>query len=162
MKMIARKGWIAPAWPNKWGGMGLSPAKQIIYIEERERVGVMRDPDMGIVMFGPMLMRWGTEEQKQKYLPRIVANEDIWCQGYSEPNAGSDLASLQTTAVLDGDHWVINGSKIWTSSGALGRPHVPARAHRQGREEAGGHHLLRARHEDAGPDGAADHEHRRA
>jgi 3-oxochol-4-en-24-oyl-CoA dehydrogenase len=63
-----------------------------------------------------MLMRWGTEEQKQKYLPRIVANEDIWCQGYSEPNAGSDLASLQTTAVLDGDHWVINGSKIWTSS----------------------------------------------
>jgi 3-oxochol-4-en-24-oyl-CoA dehydrogenase len=117
MKTIARKGWIAPAWPTKWGGMGLSPAKQIIYIEERERVGVMRDPDMGIVMFGPMLMRWGTEEQKQKYLPRIVANEDIWCQGYSEPNAGSDLASLQTTAVLDGDNWVINGSKIWTSSG---------------------------------------------
>ena len=117
MKIIARKGWIAPAWPTRWGGMGLSPAKQIIYIEERERVGVMRDPDMGIVMFGPMLMRWGTEAQKQKYLPRIVANEDIWCQGYSEPNAGSDLASLQTTAVLDGDHWVINGSKIWTSSG---------------------------------------------
>ena len=117
MKTIARKGWIAPAWPTRWGGMGLSPAKQIIYIEERERVGVMRDPDMGIVMFGPMLMRWGTEEQKQTYLPRIVANEDIWCQGYSEPNAGSDLASLQTTAVLDGDHWVINGSKIWTSSG---------------------------------------------
>ncbi|MDQ8730822.1 acyl-CoA dehydrogenase [Bradyrhizobium sp. LHD-71] len=117
MKTIARKGWIAPAWPTKWGGMGLSPAKQIIYIEERERVGVMRDPDMGIVMFGPMLMRWGSDEQKQKYLPRIVANEDIWCQGYSEPNAGSDLASLQTTAVLDGDHYVINGSKIWTSSG---------------------------------------------
>jgi alkylation response protein AidB-like acyl-CoA dehydrogenase len=116
MQKISRKGWIAPAWPKKWGGMGLSPAKQIIYIEERERVGVMRDPDMGIVMFGPMLMRWGTEEQKQQYLPRIVANEDIWCQGYSEPNAGSDLASLQTTAVLDGDHWVINGSKIWTSS----------------------------------------------
>lgn len=117
IKKVARKGWIAPAWPTKWGGMGLSPAKQIIYIEERERVGVMRDPDMGVVMFGPMLMRWGTEEQKQKYLPRIIANQDIWCQGYSEPNAGSDLASLQATAVLDGDHWVINGSKIWTSSG---------------------------------------------
>jgi alkylation response protein AidB-like acyl-CoA dehydrogenase len=117
MKTISRKGWIAPAWPTKWGGMGLSPAKQIIYIEERERVGVMRDPDMGIVMFGPTLMRWGTEAQKQEYLPRIVANEHIWCQGYSEPNAGSDLASLQTTAVLDGDHWVINGSKIWTTSG---------------------------------------------
>ena len=117
MKTVSRKGWIAPAWPTRWGGMGLSPAKQIIFIEERERVGVMRDPDMGVVMFGPMLMRWGSEEQKQKYLPRIVANEDIWCQGYSEPNAGSDLAGLQTTAVLDGDHWVINGSKIWTSSG---------------------------------------------
>ena len=95
----------------------LSPAKQLIYIEERERVGVMRDPDMGIVMFGPMLMRWGTEEQKKKYLPRIVEQKDIWCQGYSEPNAGSDLAGLQTTAVLDGDHYVVNGSKIWTSSG---------------------------------------------
>jgi alkylation response protein AidB-like acyl-CoA dehydrogenase len=116
MQKISRKGWIAPAWPTRWGGMGLSPAKQIIYIEERERVGVMRDPDMGIVMFGPTLMRWGTDAQKQQYLPRIVANEDIWCQGYSEPNAGSDLASLQTTAVLDGDHYVINGSKIWTSS----------------------------------------------
>jgi alkylation response protein AidB-like acyl-CoA dehydrogenase len=117
MKTISRKGWIAPAWPTKWGGMGLSPSKQIIYIEERERVGVMRDPDMGIVMFGPTLMRWGTEEQKQKYLPRIIANEHIWCQGYSEPNAGSDLASLQTSAVLDGDDYVINGSKIWTTSG---------------------------------------------
>ena len=162
MKTIARKGWIAPAWPTRWGGMGLSPAKQIIYIEERERVGVMRDPDMGIVMFGPMLMRWGTEEQKQKYLPRIVANEDIWCQGYSEPNAGSDLASLQTTAVLDGDHWVINGSKIWTSSGHWADHMFLLARTEQGREEAGGHHLLRARHEDAGPDGAADHEHRRA
>jgi alkylation response protein AidB-like acyl-CoA dehydrogenase len=116
MRKVSRKGWIAPAWPVEWGGMGLSPAKQLIYIEERERVGVMRDPDMGIVMFGPMLMRWGSEEQKHKYLPRIVANEHIWCQGYSEPNAGSDLAGLQTSAVLDGDHWVINGSKIWTSS----------------------------------------------
>jgi len=117
MQRVSRKGWIAPAWPVEWGGMGLSPAKQLIYIEERERVGVMRDPDMGIVMFGPMLMRWDSEEQKRKYLPRIVANEHIWCQGYSEPNAGSDLAGLQTTAALDGDHWVINGSKIWTSSG---------------------------------------------
>ncbi len=117
MKRVSRKGWIAPAWPVEWGGMGLSPAKQLIYIEERERVGVMRDPDMGIVMFGPMLMRWGTEEQKRKYLPSIVEQKDIWCQGYSEPNAGSDLAGLQTTAVLEGDHWVVNGSKIWTSSG---------------------------------------------
>lgn len=117
MKVIGKKGWIAPAWPVEWGGMGLSPGKQIIFIEERERVGVMRNPDMGVVMFGPMLMRWGTEAQKQRYLPKIIENEEIWCQGYSEPNAGSDLASLRTSAVLEGDYWVINGSKIWTSSG---------------------------------------------
>ena len=117
LKKVARKGWMAPAWPVQWGGMGLSPAKQIIFIEERERVGVMRNPDMGVVMFGPMLMRWGSEQQKQRYLPKIVANEEIWCQGYSEPNAGSDLASLQTTAAPDGDHYVINGSKIWSTSG---------------------------------------------
>ncbi len=117
LKKVARKGWMAPAWPTEWGGMGLSPAKQIIFIEEKERVGVMRHPDMGVVMFGPMLMQWGTQGQKQRYLPRIVANEEVWCQGYSEPNAGSDLASLQTTAVLDGDHYVVNGSKIWSTSG---------------------------------------------
>ena len=112
---LANKGWIAPAWPRELGGMGLSPAKQIIFIEERERWGVCRAPDQGVVMIGPLLMRYGTEEQKRRFLPKIISGEHVWCQGYSEPNAGSDLASLTTEAVLDGDEWVINGRKIWTS-----------------------------------------------
>jgi alkylation response protein AidB-like acyl-CoA dehydrogenase len=85
--------------------------------DEYERHGVARMADQGIVMIGPLLMRYGTDAQRQKYLPRILSGDDIWCQGYSEPNAGSDLASLRTEAVLDGDHWVINGSKIWTTLG---------------------------------------------
>ncbi len=113
--LMSRKGWIAPAWPREHGGMGLSPAKFIIFVEEQERWGVARAPDMGVLMLGPILMRFGTEEQKRTYLPKVISCEHIWCQGYSEPNAGSDLASLRTTAVADGDHFVINGSKIWTS-----------------------------------------------
>jgi alkylation response protein AidB-like acyl-CoA dehydrogenase len=116
---LAEKGWNAPAWPTQYGGMGLSPSKQIIYIEERERAGVPRTSEHGVAMLGPLLMQFGTEEQKKKYLPRILTNDDVWCQGYSEPNSGSDLASLQTEAVLDGDHYVINGSKIWTSGADL-------------------------------------------
>jgi alkylation response protein AidB-like acyl-CoA dehydrogenase len=116
---LAAKGWNAPAWPTHYGGMGLAPSKQIIYIEERERAGVPRSSEHGVAMLGPLLMQFGTEAQKKKYLPRILINEDVWCQGYSEPNSGSDLASLQTEAVLDGDHYVINGSKIWTSGADL-------------------------------------------
>ena len=116
---LARKGWTAPAWPKKYGGMELEPAKQLIYIEERERAGVPRTSEHGVAMLAPLLMQFGTDAQRQKYLPRILTNEDVWCQGYSEPNAGSDLASLQTEAVLDGDHWVINSSKIWTSGADL-------------------------------------------
>lgn len=112
---MSRKGWIAPAWPREHGGMGLSPAKFIIYVEEQERWGIARAPDMGVLMLGPIVMRFGTPEQKRRYLPQVISCEHIWCQGYSEPNAGSDLASLRTTAELDGDQWVINGSKIWTS-----------------------------------------------
>ncbi len=112
---LSKQGWLAPGWPREWGGMGLSPGKQLIYIEEYERHGCARLPDHGIVMVGPLLIRYGTEEQKRFLLPRILAGEHIWCQGYSEPNAGSDLASLNTSAVLDGKHWVVNGQKIWTT-----------------------------------------------
>ncbi len=112
---LARKGWIAPAWPKEYGGMALSPSKQIIMAEETERAGIGRMPDQGITQVGPTIMRYGTEAQKQKYLQPILDGEHVWCQGYSEPNSGSDLASLQTTAVRDGDEYVINGSKIWTS-----------------------------------------------
>lgn len=112
---MARKGWIAPAWPVEHGGMGLDVAHQIAFADELSAIGVPRLHEMGLVMLGPLLMQFGTEAQKQHYLPRIASAEDIWCQGYSEPNAGSDLAALRLSAVLDGDRWVLNGQKIWTT-----------------------------------------------
>jgi alkylation response protein AidB-like acyl-CoA dehydrogenase len=112
---LSNQGWLAPAWPREYGGMGLSAAKQLILMEEYERHGVARTPDHGIVLLGPLLIRYGTEAQKQRFLPRILSGEDIWCQGYSEPGAGSDLAGLRTEAVLDGDEWVVNGQKTWTT-----------------------------------------------
>ncbi len=114
-KKLYEKGWGAPNWPREWGGMGLDAGKMLIFLEEIERHGIARAPDQGITHIGPILMKFGTEEQKRHYLPRSLSGEYIWCQGYSEPNAGSDLASLQTTAALEGDHFVINGQKIWTS-----------------------------------------------
>ncbi|GAN77101.1 acyl-CoA dehydrogenase family protein [Acidisphaera rubrifaciens] len=112
---LAEKGWLAPGWPREHGGMGLSAARQIIMTEELERHGCARTNDHGIVMVGPLLIRYGTDEQKRHFLPKILTGEHIWCQGYSEPNAGSDLASLRTEAVRDGDEWVINGQKTWTT-----------------------------------------------
>ena len=112
---LSKKGWIAPNWPPEYGGMGLSPSKLLIYFEETERAGVGRMPDQGITMVGPTLIRFGNDAQRKRYLPQIIAGDATWCQGYSEPNAGSDLASLRTEAVLDGNDYVINGSKIWTS-----------------------------------------------
>lgn len=109
------KGWVAPGWPREWGGMELNAAKMLIYMEEMERHGVARAPEQGITQVGPILMRYGTREQQEHYLPRSLSGEYIWCQGYSEPNAGSDLANLQTSAVVEGDELVINGQKIWTS-----------------------------------------------
>ena len=112
---LSKKGWLAPNWPVEHGGMGLEPGKLIIYWEETERAGIGRMPDQGVTMVGPTLIRFGNDAQRAQYLPKILAGENVWCQGYSEPNAGSDLASLRTEAVLEGDHYVINGSKIWTS-----------------------------------------------
>ena len=112
---LAEKGWLAPGWPVEYGGMGLGPEKLILFIEEQERWGVGRAPDMGIIMIGPLLIQHGSEEQKRKYLPKILSCEHIWCQGYSEPNSGSDLASLRTEALPDGDGFVVNGQKTWTT-----------------------------------------------
>ena len=112
---LSHQGWIAPGWPREHGGMELSAARQLLMMEEFERHGVARTNDHGIVMLGPLLIRYGTAAQKARFLPRILAGEDIWCQGYSEPNAGSDLASLATSAVLDGGEWVLNGQKTWTT-----------------------------------------------
>lgn len=112
---LAEKGWLCPSWPRQYGGLGLSPAKQIIFTEELERWGCARCNDHGIIMLGPLVIKYGTEEQKASFLPKILTGDHVWCQGYSEPNAGSDLAALRTEAVLDGDHYVVNGQKIWTT-----------------------------------------------
>ncbi|MES4792898.1 MAG: hypothetical protein C4321_07855, partial [Chloroflexota bacterium] len=115
-KKLAKKGWIAPAWPKEYGGLGWSHINQMIFSEELSYAGA---PDGGRVfnvgMIGPTLIVHGTPEQKAEHLPRITNAEVIWCQGYSEPGAGSDLASLQTRAVRDGDDYVVNGQKIWTT-----------------------------------------------
>jgi len=111
----AEAGWTATGWPVEHGGVGLTPAKQLIHTEEQERLGVARAPDQGVIMVGPLLIRYGTPEQQQKYLPKILSWEHIWCQGYSEPNSGSDLASLRTQAVIDGDDYIVNGQKTWTT-----------------------------------------------
>ncbi len=113
--LLSAQGWLAPGWPRQYGGMGLPAARQLIMMEEFQRHGCARNNDMGVSMLGPLLIRYGTEEQKAHFLPEILAGRHIWCQGYSEPGAGSDLADLRTEAVLDGDHWVVNGQKIWTS-----------------------------------------------
>jgi alkylation response protein AidB-like acyl-CoA dehydrogenase len=114
---LAEKGWLAPGWPKQYGGMGLSPARQLIMVEEQERYGCARISDFGIIMLGPLLIHYGTDEQRARFLPPILKGEHIWAQGYSEPNAGSDLASLRTSARLEGDHYVVNGQKTWTTLG---------------------------------------------
>ncbi|UYG53577.1 acyl-CoA dehydrogenase family protein (plasmid) [Comamonas endophytica] len=117
---LSRLGWIAPAWPREHGGMGLPADKLIAYIEETEAWGVARSPDQGLVMVGPILMRFGNDEQRARFLPPILAGEHVWTQGYSEPNAGSDLASVRCEAVIDGDDFIVNGQKTWTTWGADG------------------------------------------
>jgi alkylation response protein AidB-like acyl-CoA dehydrogenase len=112
---LSRKGWIAPHWPKKYGGMGATLNEQIIMAEEMARVGAPNLPVQGLNHIGPILMEFGNEAQKSRHLPPIIEGSVIWAQGYSEPGAGSDLASLATRAVPQGDHFVVSGQKIWTT-----------------------------------------------
>ena len=115
-KRIGEKGWGTPTWPKEYGGGGLSQAEARVLQQEMARIGVTNPiQGMGPGMFGATLLEYGTDDQKQRHLPPIIRGELRWCQGYSEPNAGSDLASLQTKAEDKGDHWEVNGQKIWTS-----------------------------------------------
>ena len=114
-KILYEKGWVAPNWPAEYGGTGWSEMQKYIFASECARAGTPHLSPMGLRMCGPMLMKFGTKEQKDFYLPRILSGEDYWCQGYSEPGSGSDLASLQCKAVREGDEYVINGTKIWTT-----------------------------------------------
>jgi len=116
-KILAKQGWVAPAWPKEWGGTGWSVVQRYIFEEECGFAGTPPIVSFSIHMCGPVLIRFGTEEQKKRFLPRMYNGEDFWCQGYSEPGSGSDLASLKTKAVRDGDHYVVNGQKTWTTLG---------------------------------------------
>ncbi len=114
-KALSSNGWIAPHWPKEYGGAGMTPVEQFIFNEEMAEARAPQVGGMGVTMIGPILILYGTDEQKKEHLPRITSGEVQWCQGYSEPGSGSDLASLQTRAVRDGDDYVLNGQKIWTS-----------------------------------------------
>jgi alkylation response protein AidB-like acyl-CoA dehydrogenase len=121
-KILYDNGYLAVSWPVEYGGQALSPLEQVVIAEEFAKAGVpagTANDVFGIQMVGNTIIQWGTEEQKRHFLPRILSGEDLWCQGYSEPNAGSDLGNLGCKAELDGDEWVINGQKIWTSAGHL-------------------------------------------
>ena len=138
LRMLNEAGFRCPSWPREYGGMGLSIGKQLIYHAELEAFGAARVLDSGAGLLGPVLIKYGTQEQRDRYLPAILNGDELWCQGYSEPNAGSDLASLKTTAVRDGDHFVINGSKTWTTMAReCVRMFLLARTDNSGRKQEG-------------------------
>ncbi len=114
-KILGKKGWSAPAWPTEYGGTGWDATKRYIWSEENARVNAIMPLPFGVSMVGPVIYTFGDEAQKAQHLPGILSGDVWWCQGYSEPGAGSDLASLKTTAVRDGDHYILNGQKTWTT-----------------------------------------------
>ncbi|MEM7767628.1 MAG: acyl-CoA dehydrogenase family protein [Pseudomonadota bacterium] len=114
-KILGEKGWSTPAWPKEYGGTGWTSTQRYIWSEENARVDAVMPLPFGVSMVAPVIYTFGSDEQKARYLPKIASGEEWWCQGYSEPGAGSDLASLKTTAVRDGDHYVLNGQKTWTT-----------------------------------------------
>ena len=119
-RILAKKGWVAPAWPVEWGGTGWTAVQRYIWDEECGYAGAPPLPPFGLSMCAPVLIQFASEAQKKRFLPRIYDGDDFWCQGYSEPGSGSDLASLKTRADRKGDKYVVNGQKIWTTLGHLG------------------------------------------
>jgi len=113
--ILNAKGWLANHWPKNYGGAGWSAVKKFIFEDECCRANTPRIVPFGLSMLGPVLMKFGTDAQKQYWLPRILDGSDWWCQGYSETGAGSDLASLKTSAIRDGEHYIVNGQKTWTT-----------------------------------------------
>jgi len=114
-KILNERGWMAPGWPVEHGGTGWTPIQRHIFEEEIAAAGAPQMIAFGVTMVAPVIIQFGTDAQKARYLPRILSSEDWWCQGFSEPGSGSDLASLRTRAVLDGDTWVVDGQKTWTT-----------------------------------------------
>ena len=115
--ILNQRGWLASHWPERYGGPGWSVIERFVFEDEAARAHAPRIVPFGVNMLGPVLIKYGSEEQKAHWLPRILSGEDWWCQGYSEPGAGSDLAGLKTTAVREGDQYVVNGQKTWTTLG---------------------------------------------
>jgi alkylation response protein AidB-like acyl-CoA dehydrogenase len=115
MKKLAAKGWMAPAWPVEYGGAGMTAMQQFVFNEEMAKARAPRPGGIGIAFGGPTIIAYGNDEQKREHLPGILSGDGVWCQGFSEPGSGSDLASLQTRADKDGDDYIVNGQKIWTS-----------------------------------------------
>jgi pimeloyl-CoA dehydrogenase large subunit len=114
-RILNAKGWAVPNWPPEWGGTGWSPVQQYIFLDEMQQAPAPQPLPFGVNMVGPVIIAFGSEQQKRRFLPRIANLDDWWCQGFSEPGAGSDLASLGTTAKRDGDFYVVNGQKTWTT-----------------------------------------------
>ncbi|HZO14870.1 MAG TPA: acyl-CoA dehydrogenase family protein [Polyangiaceae bacterium] len=114
-KILAKQGWVAPHWPKEYGGPGWDASRRFLFTEVLELSGTPALSPFGLSMVGPLLMQFGSDAQKKRFLPKILSGEEVWCQGYSEPNAGSDLASLRLRADDDGDHFVLNGQKTWTT-----------------------------------------------
>ena len=114
-RILSDKGWVAPAWPVEWGGTGWNVVQRYIFEEECGYAGAPQLPALSLMMCAPVLIRFGTQAQKQRFLPRIHDGSECWCQGYSEPGAGSDLAALKSRAVRDGNHYIVTGQKIWTT-----------------------------------------------
>ena len=136
--ILHKKGWVAPTWPKEFGGTGWSEAERHIFASECARAGAPSLSPMGLRMVAPVIMHYGTAEQKAWYLPRILSGEDYWCQGYSEPGSGSDLASLSLRADRDGDHYALNGSKIWTTHAHFAtKMFCLVRTNRDGRPQQG-------------------------
>jgi alkylation response protein AidB-like acyl-CoA dehydrogenase len=135
---LAARGWGAPTWPTEFGGTGWSPTRLYIFESEAARAEAPIQFHQGLELIGPIIFTYGTAAQKAHYLPRIVSGEDWWCQGYSEPGAGSDLAGLSTRAVRDGDHYVLNGQKMWTSYAHVAtQMFCLVRTSAEGRKQAG-------------------------
>jgi len=142
-RLLYEQGWIAPNWPKEHGGTGWDVTRRFIFAEELARANTPELSPFGLIMVGPLLIEFGTDEQKEHFLPKILSGDDIWCQGYSEPNAGSDLAALQLRADKDGDDYVLNGQKTWTTNAQYANwIFVLARTGHEGRKQEGISFLL--------------------
>ncbi|MEP5765695.1 MAG: acyl-CoA dehydrogenase family protein [Halieaceae bacterium] len=142
-KILVDKGWAVPSWPKEWGGTGWTPTKKYIFTMECARAGTPGYNPLSLSLLAPVLFGFGSEEQKQQYLPKMLSGEDYWCQGFSEPGSGSDLASLKLKAERQGDHYLVNGSKLWqTHAQFANKIFCLVRTDNSGRPQAGISFLL--------------------